>query len=99
MRNSECGTRNGSERLRALNIPRRVQVELGPDGLPKAVGRSGGQAVGDYTVEAVIEAWRIDDEWWRSPISRRYHEVVLHSGGRVVLFQDLITDEWFIQMP
>ncbi len=79
MRNSECGTRNGSERLRALNVPRRVEVELGPDGLPKTVVRSGGQAVGDCDVEAVIETW--------------------HGGGRVVLFQDLVTDEWFIQKP
>jgi hypothetical protein len=41
----------------------------------------------------------MDDEWWRQPIVRRYVEVVLEGGGRVVLFEDLITGEWFVQMP
>jgi hypothetical protein len=41
----------------------------------------------------------MDDEWWRQPIVRRYVEVVLEGGGRVVLFEDLITGEWFEQMP
>ncbi len=45
------------------------------------------------------ENWRMDDEWWRQPIVRRYVEVVLEGGGRVVLFEDLITGEWFVQMP
>jgi hypothetical protein len=50
-------------------------------------------------VEAVLESWRIDDEWWRQPISRAYMEVMLEGGKRLVLFQDLITGEWFSQMP
>jgi hypothetical protein len=33
------------------------------------------------------------------PISRRYYEVVLEGGKRVVLFEDLLTDEWFEQKP
>jgi len=41
----------------------------------------------------------MDDEWWRQPIVRRYVEVVLEGGGRVVLFRGLITGEWFVQMP
>lgn len=50
-------------------------------------------------IEKVIETWRIDDEWWRIPISRRYVDVVLQGGGHVVLFEDLITRQWFVQMP
>jgi len=88
-----------ADRLRALNAPEPVAVELGIDGQPAAFRRSGGQAVGDCTVEAVLEVWRIDDEWWRQPIARRYCEVVLAGGGRVVLFQDLVTGDWFVQKP
>ncbi|HEY6209957.1 MAG TPA: hypothetical protein VIW28_12910 [Gemmatimonadales bacterium] len=51
------------------------------------------------TVEGLGESWRIDDEWWRQPIIRRYVEVVLEGGARVVLFEDIITGEWFAQMP
>ncbi|NIM51836.1 MAG: hypothetical protein GTN62_12790 [Gemmatimonadales bacterium] len=50
-------------------------------------------------VEEIIETWRIDDEWWREPITRRYVEVVLEGGGHVVLFEDLVTGQWFVQMP
>lgn len=50
------------------------------------------------SVEAVIETWRVDDEWWREPISRRYVEVVLEGGRHVVLYEDLLTGNWFMQM-
>jgi len=43
------------------------------------------------------EIWRVDDEWWRQPISRRYIEVILSGGRHVVLYQDLNTGEWFEQ--
>lgn len=64
-----------------------------------AVRRSGGQAVSNPAVDSVREIWRIDDEWWRQPVSRRYHEVVLEGGRRVVLFEDLVTGDWFVQKP
>jgi len=61
------------------------------------VGRSDGRTVGK--VEAILESWRIDDEWWRHMIARAYLEVILEGGKRLVLFQDLITGQWFVQMP
>jgi hypothetical protein len=61
------------------------------------VGRPDGRTVG--IVEAILESWRIDDEWWRQPISRAYMEVLLVRGKRVMLFQDLFTGLWFIQQP
>jgi hypothetical protein len=76
-------------------------VELDADGLPKAVKnqlrRSGGQDETAAVVESILESWRIDDEWWRQLISRRYFAVILEGGSRVVLFEDLVTHEWFIQ--
>ena len=80
-----------ADRLRALNVPEPVAVELGADGRPAAVR--------DCSVEAVLENWRIDDEWWRQPIARRYYEVMLNGGGHVVLFEDLVTGGWFVQKP
>jgi hypothetical protein len=50
-------------------------------------------------VDTVLETWRIDDEWWRTPIARRYVEVVLEDGAHVVLFEDLTTGAWFAQKP
>ncbi len=90
------------DRLRALNEPTRIAVETDhqqrlvaivyhrkpADEQPERVG-----------VEAVVDSWRIDDEWWRNPISRRYLDVVLTGGGHVIVFQDLVSGEWFLQKP
>jgi hypothetical protein len=48
-------------------------------------------------VEAVRETWRIDDEWWRREISRRYHTVVLEGGRSLTLYQDLTRGGWYLQ--
>jgi len=76
-------------------------VELNADGSPAVITASDGRTVGpsDGKIETVGETWRIDDEWWRKTISRVYWEVILEGGKRVVLFQDLISTEWFMQLP
>jgi len=85
-----------ADRLRALNVPEAVQVDVDASGIPRAVRRSKNEG-GGQAVESVLESWRIDDEWWRRPIVRRYWEVLLNGGKRVILFEDLPTSEWFIQ--
>ena len=50
-------------------------------------------------VESFGEIWRLDDEWWRRPISRRCIEATLDGGKHVVLFEDLTMGEWWIQKP
>ncbi len=64
-----------------------------------AVGEWGTAEEAGRRVEEVVEIWVVQDEWWRSPIHRRYVEVVLEGGAHVVLFEDLTTGEWFMQMP
>ena len=96
--------RNGTDRLRALNVPQRVEVELDADGMPMNVKRETKKdsltvAGNGKRVEALGESWRIHDEWWRQPIVRRYVEVILEGGGRMVLFEDLNTGEWWMQKP
>src|SRR5213594_2027336 len=96
MRNAEFGMRNGADRLRALNVQQRVEVVLDERGIPSIVKRTAGN---EKRIESVGEIWRIDDEWWRMPIVRRYVEVILEGGGRVVLFEDMSTGEWWMQKP
>jgi len=72
-----------------------VTVELDVSELPLAVMVRGAQCA----VEAVLETWRLDDEWWRVPIARRYVDAVLDSGRHVVLYCDLGTGEWWMQTP
>ena len=97
------------DRLRAINLPRRAIVELDTEGRPVAIELVGKRETGNgkrpppspprLAVEGVGEVWRIDDEWWRRPIARRYVEVMLDGGGRVMLFEDLVTGEWWVQKP
>lgn len=81
-----------AHRLRALNQPLPVTLELDDRGRPVTIGTK--SRVGE-----VIEEWKVDDEWWRDPISRRYVEVALEGGGHVVLFEDLTSGNWFMQQP
>ena len=79
-------------RLRPLDAPRGVQVRAGDHGLPVEV-RLDRTAL---QVEAVRESWRIDDEWWRVPIHRIYHQVVLEDGRVLTLYRDLVDGRWYL---
>ncbi|MBI5947794.1 MAG: hypothetical protein HY875_06635 [Chloroflexi bacterium] len=48
-------------------------------------------------VTTIHDRWRIDDEWWRDEISRRYFAVELEGGRRVTLYHDLVADAWYAQ--
>jgi hypothetical protein len=53
---------------------------------------------GPRAVSAVQDRWRLDDEWWRErPISRLYHTLVLEDGTLLVVYRDLLVDEWYVQ--
>ena len=82
-----------TDRLRALNVPRQVAVSLGSDGLPREVH----EFEVARRIAAVGEVWRVDDEWWRALIARRYIEVLLEGGKHAMLFEDLVNHEWFLQ--
>lgn len=82
-----------TDRVRPLNQPRPVMVQLDEHGLPERVT----EVEREFQVEAIGEVWRIDDEWWRTPISRRYVEVVAEGGGHLMLYQDLTQDRWYAQ--
>src|SRR6266513_1644488 len=99
VRSAGCGMRSGTDRLRAINVPQPVVVELDVCGSPTKIEMRSIDDRGSVTIEAVRETWRIDDEWWREPVRRMYYEVLVEGGGRVVLFVDLVTLEWFVQKP
>ena len=90
-----------TDRLRAVNEPRPVTVDVNSDGSPASIQAMGGRADGPMggKIGSVNEIWRIDDEWWRKQISRSYYEVMMEGGKRIVVFIDLLTNEWFMQQP
>jgi hypothetical protein len=48
-------------------------------------------------VRTIHDTWRIDDEWWRDEIARRYFAVELEGGRHLTLYHDLIGDAWYAQ--
>ncbi len=87
-----AATGSTAHRLRRLNAPKQLRVKADRAGRPLAILR--GQR--PVAVEQLRESWRIDDEWWRDLISRRYHLVALADGAHLTLFQDLVTGEWWL---
>jgi hypothetical protein len=85
--------KKSADRLRPLNAPRPLRVEADGDGRPRRLG-SKRPSLG---VREVLDCWRIDDEWWREPISRLYFQVELEDGRSLSVFHDLAKDEWFAQ--
>lgn len=79
-----------AHRLRPLNQPRPIRVEVDESGEPRVVvlGRE------RLAVAAVQDRWRIDDEWWRKEVSRLYFSLLLEDGRVVTVYQDLIGLRW-----
>ena len=52
----------------------------------------------NHQVKKVANHWRIDYLWWRDPIWRDYFRIETTSGLMLTLYQDLITDLWYLQI-
>ena len=91
---TSSGAKASADRVRPLNLPRPIEVTLDartrqPIALQERTRLR--------EIARVQDAWQIDDEWWRDPISRRYLQVVLHDGALRTLFYDRFAKRWFEQ--
>lgn len=87
------GTSAGPGRVRRLNEPLPAAIEASPQGEPLAMLSQGRY----LRVHAIHDTWRIDDEWWRDEIARRYFAIELEGGRRLTVYQDLISTAWYAQ--
>ena len=87
------GTSGGAGGLRLLNQPKPAAVEASAGGEPAAIVVPGRV----QPVRAIHDTWRIDDEWWRDELARRYFAIELENGRKMTVFHDLIGDGWFAQ--
>jgi hypothetical protein len=79
-----------------LNAPRPLLIEAvdSPDGsVPQWVVWHGRR----LRVASVDDIWRVDDEWWRDEVRRRYFTVTLADGRRLTLFHDQMDGTWWAQ--
>lgn len=79
--------------IKPVNTPEPVQIEEDTSGLPMVLRTKGRQCI-----IVIDDRWRIDDEWWRpEPVSRLYYAVRVSSGHHLVLYKNLITNNWYRQ--
>ena len=80
----------GEGKLRPLNQPRPINVEADANDTPLNVEH--------HAVEAILEKWRIEDEWWRAqPVSRTYWRLLLEDGRIVDVYRDGVREAWYRQ--
>lgn len=48
-------------------------------------------------IDAVVDRWRVDEDWWRGRIWREYFTVTTEARRLVVLFHDLEADAWYVE--
>jgi hypothetical protein len=69
-----------------------VSVECSA-GRPAAVLLHGGR----IEVVEILDRWLVEDDWWRTPLARRYLQLLLSDGRVITLFEDLIAGGWYQQ--
>jgi hypothetical protein len=76
--------------VRLVGVPREVAVQTDERGHPAAVG---GRAVAHLRDE-----WLVEEGWWtRTPLRRRYFDLVLADGRNTVVFLDRRRERWYAQ--
>lgn len=70
-----------------------VPVTCGANGHPVTL-RWRGRA---WRIEAVLNHWRADTQWWDTPVQRDYYKVALEGGGMLLLVHDHTAAAWFVR--
>ncbi len=91
-RNSQLGTRNSEAVVSSPYEPERVEIAA-QEGKPFVVRLKKRPVL----VKDVVNMWRIDEEWWRRPVSRLYFQLELENGARITVFRDLLGGRWYRQ--
>ena len=84
---------------RLLEEPLPLQIELNERGEPahmRFVGAGPCACPRGCPVLEVCSRWRVDDDWWRVPISRMYYKLRTPTS-LIELYQDLNSGEWFLE--
>jgi len=76
---------------RLLGHHPQVDVELDALGQPRLLRWPGGS-----TAVEVCNRWRVEEAWWRRPVSRDYYKLV-GASLLILVYQDLIDGSWHLE--
>ena len=51
----------------------------------------------NHRVRWIARQWRVDVGWWRLRVWRDYYKLVTDTGLLVVVYCDLLEEEWYLQ--
>jgi|MudIll2142460700_1097286.scaffolds.fasta_scaffold118746_2 hypothetical protein len=91
-RKSERATRNGEAMVASPYEPERVEIAA-QEGRPFVVRLKKRPVL----VRDVVNMWRIDEAWWRRPVSRLYFQLEMDNDARITVFRDLLGGAWYRQ--
>jgi len=91
-RHASYATRHDGEAVTSPYDPEKIEVAA-QEGRPFVVRLKKRPVL----VKDVVNMWRIDEEWWRKPISRLYFSLELENGARLTVFNDLSGGGWYRQ--
>jgi hypothetical protein len=79
--------------IRTINQPKPIEVQPDGNDLPRVVTIRQQRR----KVLAIQDVWRVDDEWWRDGVSRRYFRVTLEGDLIRTIYHDLLRGGWYEQ--
>jgi hypothetical protein len=50
-----------------------------------------------HPVQGIAKRWRLDLDWWRGRTWREYFKLYTQTGLLVIIYRDLLTDQWYLQ--
>jgi hypothetical protein len=50
-----------------------------------------------HSVTGISKRWRVDNGQWRVRVWREYFRLEIDTGLLVIIYRDLLTDEWYLQ--
>ena len=50
-----------------------------------------------HPVQGIAKRWRVDLDWWQQRVWREYFKLYTQTGLLVILYRDLLTDQWYLQ--
>ena len=74
-------------------LARTVEVRTGPGAEPLEVRLPGG---GRRAVERITARWVVEADWWRAPVRREYHRLLLAGGECVDVCHEPAAGGWTV---
>src|SRR5215468_4697945 len=50
-----------------------------------------------HQITGIANRWLIDEGWWQERVKRQYFKLRTASGFLVIIYQDLLRNQWYLQ--